>query len=253
MNEIICNWNLLEKIVNDNSEKIIDFYLDFSNNNTNELNAKNWITKFIFKHSKKFNGMLVSNFNTNLENFIRELNKNFVNKTKRMKKIESEKGKLPKQDILDNIESAFKSAFYMHFRHLYNNIKNYNIEKSKGVALFFFIRNFAYSGMFRYNKKGEFNVPYGGIGYNRKNLSKKLEYLQSESLRNHLEKTNINNLDFEDFFIKTKPKKDDFIFLDPPYDSEFSTYAKNEFTKDDQSRLANYLINNCETKWLMVI
>ncbi len=42
-----------------------------------------------------------------------------------------------------------------------------------GTALFVIIRNYAYSGMFRYNAKGEFNVPYGGIGYNHKNLDKK--------------------------------------------------------------------------------
>jgi len=253
MNEISSNWELLEKIVNDNSKKFIDIYLDFSNNTTNELDVKKWIVGFISKHSKEFNGMLESNFNINLENFIKELNKNLVSKTKRMKKIELEKGTLPNKDILDNIESAFKSAFYMHFRYLYNHIEKYNIEKSKEVAIFFFIRNFAYSGMFRYNKNGHFNVPYGGIGYNRKNLTKKLEYLQSERLIKHLEKTNINNLDFEDFFKKNKPKKDDFIFLDPPYDSEFSTYAQNEFTRVDQSRLANFLINSCESKWMMIV
>lgn len=253
MNEISSNWELLEKIVNDNSKKFIDIYLDFSNNTINELDVKKWIVGFISKHSKEFNGMLESNFNINLENFIKELNKNLVSKTKRMKKIELEKGTLPNKDILDNIESAFKSAFYMHFRYLYNHIEKYNIEKSKEVAIFFFIRNFAYSGMFRYNKNGHFNVPYGGTGYNRKNLTKKLEYLQSERLIKHLEKTNINNLDFEDFFKKNKPKKDDFIFLDPPYDSEFSTYAQNEFTRVDQSRLANFLINSCESKWMMII
>ncbi|MEA3314745.1 MAG: DNA adenine methylase, partial [Campylobacterota bacterium] len=253
MNEIIYNWELLEKIVNNNSQEFINCYLDFSNNKTTELDIKNWIVEFIFKHSKEFNCMLESNFNINLENFIKELNKSLVNKTKRMKKIELEKGKLPHQDILDNIESAFKSAFYMHFRYLYNNIKKYNIEKSKEVAIFFFIRNFAYSGMFRYNKSGGFNVPYGGIGYNRKNLSKKLDYLQTKTLINHLSKTNIDNMDFEDFFKKNKPTKNDFIFLDPPYDSEFSTYAKNEFTKDDQTRLANYLIKDCKAKWMMII
>jgi DNA adenine methylase len=253
MNEIIYNWELLEKIVNHNAQEFINCYLDFSANKTTELDIKNWIIEFIFKHSEEFNGMLESNFNINLENFIKELNKNLISKTKRMKKIELEKGKLPNKDILDNIESALKSAFYMHFRHLYNHIEKYNIEKSKEVAIFFFIRNFAYSGMFRYNKSGHFNVPYGGIGYNRKNLTKKLEYLQSKALIKHLEKTNINNLDFEDFFKKNKPKKDDFIFLDPPYDSEFSTYAQNEFTKADQSRLANYLMNNCEAKWMMII
>ena len=253
LNEIIDNWDLLEKIVNKNSKEFIDFYIDFSTNKIEEVDVTNWISEFVDNRSKEFNNMFKSNFNKNLENFIKELNKNLVNKIKRMKKIELEKGELPKQDILDNIESAFKSAFYMHIRHLHNNIKEYNIEKSKEVAIFFFIRNFAYSGMFRYNKSGGFNVPYGGIGYNRKNLAKKLDYLQSKELISHLENTKITNLDFEEFFIQNKPKKDDFIFLDPPYDSEFSTYAQNEFTKDDQIRLANYLINSCKAKWMMVI
>ena len=55
------------------------------------------------------------------------------------------------------------------------------------------------------------------------------------------------------FFRKHPPQEDDFIFLDPPYDSEFSTYAKNTFDKEDQTRLANYLIKECKGKWLMVI
>ena len=49
------------------------------------------------------------------------------------------------------------------------------------------------------------------------------------------------------------PSTNDFIFLDPPYDSEFSTYAKNEFDKSDQTRLANYLLKECKAKWMMVI
>ena len=253
IDEIIYNWELLEKIVYNNSDELLNTYLNFSSNTTDELHVTNWILEFIFKHSQEFNGMLETNFNINLDNFLKELRKNLFNKIKRMKKIELEKGKLSNSDILNNIESALKSAFYIHFRHLYNNIKKYNIEKSKEVAIFFFIRNFAYSGMFRYNKKGEFNVPYGGIGYNRKNLSKKLNYLKSQKLNKHLSKTIIENLDFEDFLNKYNPKKDDFIFLDPPYDSEFSTYAKNEFTKDDQIRLANYLINRCQAKWIMII
>ena len=43
------------------------------------------------------------------------------------------------------------------------------------------------------------------------------------------------------------------FFLDPPYDSEFSTYAQNAFTQEDQRRLAHYLINECPAKWMMII
>ena len=77
--------------------------------------------------------------------------------------------------------------------------------------------------------------------------------MQNKELIEHLSKTTIDNLDFEEFFIKNKPKKDDFIFLDPPYDSEFSTYVQNKFTRQDQTRLAKYLIKDCEANWMMII
>ena len=74
-----------------------------------------------------------------------------------------------------------------------------------------------------------------------------------ESHISHFKKTKIYNLDFEQFLRTVKPKENDFIFLDPPYDSEFSTYAQNAFTRDDQKRLANYMINECKAKWMMII
>jgi len=253
INEIIYNWTLLEKIVDKNALFFIKLYLSFSNNEINEVEIKNQITEFVIKHSTEFNGMLEITFNVSINNFLKEINKNIINKTKRMKKIEDKKGKLPHKDIIDNIEGSLKSAFYMHFRHLYNNIKTYSINISKEAAIFFFIRNFAYSGMFRYNKSGGFNVPYGGIGYNRKNIAKKIESFQNNDLLMHLKKTKFESLDFEFFFKQHVPLENDFIFLDPPYDSDFSTYAKNTFDKEDQKRLASYLISNCKAKWLMVI
>lgn len=141
----------------------------------------------------------------------------------------------------------------MHFRYLYNNTEKYKINNAFKSAIFLFIRNFAYSGMFRYNSRGEFNVPYGGIGYNRKNFHKKVDYLKTKELKSLLDFTIIENEDFEDFFELHKPTNNDFVFLDPPYDSEFSTYAKNEFTRKDQERLAQYLINKCKAKWMMII
>jgi DNA adenine methylase len=107
--------------------------------------------------------------------------------------------------------------------------------------------------MFRYNSSGDFNVPYGGIAYNRKNFLKKVDYLRTKELKSLLDQTKIENLDFEDFFNLHTPTKKDFIFLDPPYDTEFSTYAQNEFTKTDQIRLADYLTQKCKAKWMMII
>jgi len=253
IDEMIANWAVLERIIENNRTIFISNYIDYSKNKIDEAKLQDWIYEFILNHSTEFESMFSTSFNINIENFLKEIKKNIINKMKRMKKIELERGTLPEDDIIDNMESALKSAFYMHFRHLYNNIEKYEISHSFSTAIFFFIRNYAYSGMFRYNKSGGFNVPYGGIGYNRKNLSKKVDYLKSDELVKHLAKTEIENLDFEDFFKKTKPKKDDFIFLDPPYDSEFSTYAQNEFTRDDQARLASYLVDDCKANWMMVI
>jgi len=84
-------------------------------------------------------------------------------------------------------------------------------------------------------------------------LKKKLEYYRSEQVQEHFRKAKIYNKDFEEFLRQSKPTEDDFIFLDPPYDSEFSTYAQNEFTREDQIRLANYLLYKCRAKWMMII
>lgn len=253
LDEIIHNWDLLTSVMESNGSFFTQTYKKYSNGEIDETNLKNILFEFILKNTEQFNGMFSPVFNFNIENFIKEIKINLVRKIKRMKVLEQEKELLPNMDILANIETALKSAFYMHFRHLYNNSAKYKINSAFNSAIFLFIRNFSYSGMFRYNSNGDFNVPYGGIGYNRKNFAKKVEYLKSFELKTLLDTTTIENLDFYDFMTLHEPKEDDFIFLDPPYDSEFSTYAKNEFTKTDQKRLSNYLINECRAKWMMII
>ncbi len=253
LNEIIHNWDLLTTVIENNSNFFIQSYKKYSQDKIDDNELKDTLFEFILTHSGQFNGMFSIMFNFNIENFIKEIKINLIRKIKRMKELEKIKHQLPDNDILDNIETALKSAFYMHFRHIYNNTKKYKINTAYKSAIFLFIRNFAYSGMFRYNSKGDFNVPYGGIGYNRKNFQKKVDYLKTMELKSLLDKTIIENDDFEIFFEKYNPGKSDFIFLDPPYDSEFSTYAKNKFTKTDQKRLAGYLTNKCKAKWMMII
>lgn len=253
LDEIIHNWDLLTIIIIKNATFFIQTYKKYSQGRIDDTKLKDILFEFVLTHSDQFNGMFSAMFNYNIENFVREINNNLVRKIKRMKQLERIKDLLPDKDIVDNIETALKSAFYMHFRHIYNNTQKYKITQPFKSAIFLFIRNFAYSGMFRYNSKGDFNVPYGGIGYNRKNILKKVDYLRSKELASLLHNTTIENLDFEEFLTKYHPTKDDFIFLDPPYDSEFNTYAKNEFTKTDQKRLADYLLRKCEAKWMMII
>jgi DNA adenine methylase len=77
--------------------------------------------------------------------------------------------------------------------------------------------------------------------------------MRSLKLHYHLKNTVIENMDFEAFLEKYPPRVNDFIFLDPPYDSEFSTYSQNEFEMKDQERLANYLLNHCKARFMLVI
>ncbi|MBI5969828.1 MAG: DNA adenine methylase [Deltaproteobacteria bacterium] len=250
--EIIHNWDMLTAVVENNMGFFVGTYKKFSTDKIDDEKIKQIMFQFIVDHSKQFNGMFSPIFNFNTANFIRELQINLIRKIKRMKHLEQLKQPLPDNEIADNIETALKSAFYMHFRHIHNHSEKYKISKPVKSAIFLYIRNFAYAAMFRYNSNGHFNVPYGGIGYNRKNFQKKIDYLKSQELKALLDRTTVENLDFEDFLKKHHPKKNDFIFLDPPYDSEFSTYTKNEFTKRDQMRLAKYLLR-CKSKWMLVI
>jgi DNA adenine methylase len=251
--EIIHNWNLLSNVIKENKLFFLRTYKNFSTNKINDEKTEKLLLAFIFNNSEQFNGMFSENFNFDTVNFLTELQVNLFRKITRMKQIECKKKLLPDDDILDNMETALKSAFYMHFRYIYNHINKFEIGEQTKSAIFFFIRNFAYGGMFRYNSLGQFNAPYGGIQYNKKNLQKKVNYLKSKQLLNILNTTVIENLDFEDFLGKYKPLRNDFIFLDPPYDSEFSTYTKNKFEKEDQKRLSNYLIKECKSHWMLII
>lgn len=253
INGINTNWSLLSHIIKTHTAQLIDIYIQYKSKNLSRQQLSDLVTEFVCANTNSFNDLLKSNFNIAIENFVLEVMKSLKNKIIRMVAIEEKKGTLSTDDLILNLEGAFKSAFYMHFRYLYNHIEELSISKPFATAIYFFIREFCYSSMFRYNRNGKFNVPYGGISYNQKSLSKKIAYFQSEELISQLSKTTISSDDFEQFFSIYKPQKDDFIFLDPPYDSEFSTYAKNEFTKEDQIRLANFLIKQCPASFMLII
>lgn len=127
LKKINANWILLEKVVESNQKELIKIYKEYClelNLNKNlkmiKMQFNDKIYAFVIKHSNEFNGILSSEFNMEIENFINEIVKNLISKMNRMYKIEKQRGIMCEKDILDNIECAFKSAFYMHFRHLYN-------------------------------------------------------------------------------------------------------------------------------------
>lgn len=253
LNAIDHNWDVMGKIIENHTDELVCVYYNYKNGGINASQLGDVISEFVFKNAEEFNGLLSRSFNVAIENFVIELNKSLKNKIIRMKKLETEKGDLQSGDIVLNLECAFKNAFYMHFRYLYNHIEELAIDVPFATAIYFFVREFCYASMFRYNKQGKFNVPYGGISYNKKSILKKAQYFADTELVKQLQRTVIANMDFEDFISTYPPQKDDFVFLDPPYDTEFSTYAKNEFGKADQVRLADFLISKCKADFMLII
>lgn len=248
---IIEAWDNILLFVEKNRH-LCELYKQYRNGEIGDDNLKGQIGNFVYAEYDELIDVLPTELRLNEDRFIKEVKKSIVHKMMRMKRIETVRNVMPEGDIYDNIETSFTGAMYFYFREMYNDeCVKYQTELS--TALFVFLRNYAYSGMFRYNDKGCFNVPYGGISYNHKSLRPKVNMYLSLSLEKHLSKTTIDSLDFEDFLYYYQPTEKDFIFLDPPYDSEFSTYAQNEFGQDDQRRLADYLCNECKAKWMMVI
>ncbi len=148
------------------------------------------------------------------------------------------------QDLMENLVTGFASGYYMYFRDLFNSFqlgRSTPPSPAYETANFYFIREYCYGSMFRYNRAGEFNIPYGGMSYNKKNFHAKVERLFSPETAALLKNTQLSRADFEVFLKGLHLTAQDFLFLDPPYDTDFSDYEGKDFTPADQRRLAAFL------------
>jgi len=110
---------------------------------------------------------------------------------------------------------------------------------------FYYQRKTCFRGMLRYNKSGKFNIPFGRY------KSIKYEELKDERYHELLSRTDILNTSFETIF-KEYNDPNNFMFLDPPYDSEFTDYGYCQFGKDEHLKLAN-CFKSTSIKCLMII
>lgn len=106
------------------------------------------------------------------------------------------------------------------------------------AAQFIFLNQTSYNGLYRVNKLGNYNVPYGF----RKNWEYDIKRIHAASLL--LKHANIKFGDFE--ANKYKIQCGDLVFIDPPYtvshnNNGFIEYNKNLFSIQDQYRLSKYI------------
>ena len=120
------------------------------------------------------------------------------------------------------------------------------LSEIEAAARTIFLNKTAFNGLYRVNKKGQFNVPFGY--YKNPKILDEDQLLAASKL---LKKTKILLGDFKDVLCENA-KKGDFIFLDPPYlpvskYSDFKRYTKEQFYEKDQISLAN-LVNKLSKK-----
>lgn len=171
-----------------------------------------------------------------LSNELQEIERIYISNRK---KFEDLKAKSPQLRVDDENE-----ALYYQIRDMFNDLAE---KKYSDALLYFFINKTAYSGMIRYNAKGEFNVPYGR--YSNLNTS-----LVTKAHSKLLANVEIYNLDYKHIF--EMANEDDFMFLDPPYDCVFSDYGNAEykygFNEKNHTELASSF-KSLKCKALMVI
>lgn len=143
----------------------------------------------------------------------------------------------------DRVEDRNEILYY-HLRDMFNNLVN---KEFSDALLYYFINKTAYSGMIRYNAKGEYNVPFGRY----KNINTQSITIEHSQLLQHAE---LFNGDYLNVFNMSQER--DFMFLDPPYDCVFSDYGneeyRNGFNETSHRQLAENFFNlGCRA--LMVI
>lgn len=237
-----------KSFINDKSKDLINLYKMIKEQNQSlkdRLVQIDYMWKLI---EEKITKKEFQNKNFDYEKFDYFLSQSENKKAKTISKFKSQGIEICDDDKAKIDITSKKTAFYMLIRHIYNTTSNI-IEKT---ASFYFLREYCYSSMFRFSSKGEFNVPYGGMSYNSKYLNNKISKMFSDEMGSYMRETLVFDNDYETFLNKFELTKDDFIFLDPPYDSDFSTYDNNSFDKNEQIRLRDCLAQ-IKAKWMLVI
>jgi DNA adenine methylase len=131
------------------------------------------------------------------------------------------------------IESRLENderTFYRHRDRFNELLRSGHADTSEAAGLFYYLNRTGYNGLCRFNRSGAFNVPFGR--YHR------IRYVHDFTrYREVFAAWTFQAGDFTS--IQIAP--DDFIYADPPYDVDFTHYARGGFSWADQERTASWL------------
>ena len=133
--------------------------------------------------------------------------------------------------LVAGIEMGNDESLYRRHRDRFNTlVSGGEGTGEEAAALFYFLNRTGYNGLCRFNRRGEFNVPFGRYA--------RIVYRRDFSEYRHLLATwDLSVSDFEHLTLEPT----DFVYADPPYDVEFTTYSRGGFSWEDQLRVARWL------------
>ena len=122
------------------------------------------------------------------------------------------------------------TLFYRHRERFNGLLKAGGTDTAEAAALFYYLNRTGFNGLCRFNRQGQFNVPFGRysrIRYTTDFSGYREVFAGWEFTRSDVEAVPL--------------RADDFVYADPPYDVEFTDYAKDGFSWADQQRTAAWL------------
>jgi DNA adenine methylase len=123
-----------------------------------------------------------------------------------------------------------RDLYYRHRSRFNDLIRDGQSDTHEAAQLFYYLNRTGYNGLCRFNRRGEFNVPFGRHG--------RINYARDFSLYiRAMRDWELTSGDFETLALKPG----DFVYADPPYDVEFTQYSKESFGWQEQVRLAEWL------------
>lgn len=142
--------------------------------------------------------------------------------------------------LLDKHIANHSEEYYYQVR------ENDSLDTAEEIAArFIYLNKSGFNGLYRVNKKGKFNSPFGKVPKEKLTLYDKDNV---KALHEFLQNVDIKVQSFENI----KPEKDDFVYFDPPYHKVFTQYTDKDFGHDDQVALAN-LAHSLSNKGVFVM
>jgi len=120
--------------------------------------------------------------------------------------------------------------FYRHRNRFNQLIKDNRIETSEAAQLFYYLNRTCFNGLCRFNQRSEFNVPFGTYT----NITYATDFYEYMPLFKEWTFTSCD-------ITSIRLHAGDFVYADPPYDVDFTTYSAGGFSWKDQVRTGEHL------------